>query len=1267
MPCRIKIKDDCGTLKEMREEVLAMRKIMRSILAACAVLAMFFAPAAEAENHLLINGKELGDIQDIMTEMTGTRNFRKHSLVKTLWYRTSSKSDSGSYLPFYYYDIDIETQKDHERGGGGGYYIYNSPPADSEWTSGMHPAISTKPADGKNYRIVLPDFSHHGHDRWYHTYTMYGTVNASPYSVTPHASNIKRLPTGVPAGNVYPTDSTAGLFVGGESEESFVVARMTARSNKHLGDKDATYDCYLEFLDGKKLNGTGDPTALSYNTGSCTGTYPVIRVVAGDFDHDGKASEVAYIRSDGSNCYFFEILKVTRSGNYFSVSSRFRQQIGHRDTNGRNIEGCDIVAGDFDGDGYREIAVVYNDLKGSDGHAVVQIFYPKGGSFSSESSSVRNNDHRLGGTNISVYDKYYGLVASAGDLDGDGRDEIVYAAQKYGDNNLFLQGRLLVSVWGTDSIHQFYPSEKNAKLTDIYSEGFPCMYRTVSLAVAPVSGNTDGSGGSCADLFVSTAASYRNDGSNPNDIIGDSLYLLKSGFYSSGTFKEFSKPSKIASGKYGWAMGLVTADFAGESLILDEPTHIVMEDKKTYAAIMQTPPYHVDYIQAPWDSAPGLTNFSYKSAETVYSKSSEDSAALDTKFEVQQFSEKGINAGLSGEKSIKKLLGFTIGGNANVGWKKTTSAVQTKANDKKASVAMSMETKSSTYDNLLLYKADFHIWRYPVIGQAPPELFGKPSGGTISGKEDGTQYLTYTMSDKPTGVVGTGFSSNFDDYSPIHEEGNLFSYPTKVENTPGYADKQVDYSFASDSDFVSPITRELTLFNNVTGSKSYKTTVKNEYSGSLSLNLGAKVLNAPLSANASFGSEIGDSSTYTKSYQKTEKFQVKLPSPNMKGFLSTYVDYLLKMGAYSDAAGVINMAFAVDLSSAANAWLWRLSNGSVYSVMPDPSLVLPGRYGTAKDSSDLLYFTANIDRYSATQIRGIRFYDEAMQEYSSSALTQGRKYKISFPVYNASFVDAGTVTVEAGYTDAKGTSAAIGRYNVALGGWEKDTENNKAKVEFEWTVPANMATGYYDFYFQIDPDNQIKHEVHKNWNTTVGDPDYDPGGNNRGCYPFAVLSEVPSASLTQVSATAAGNGSLMLDDRSGRFTMTIDGMSFADFRRSISDRTDDFRAFGTVTYNGNEPLRNVYVHVVDHYGTNKQRLVADRYIPALFPGASKNFSFMVSPSNLRNANLQVSLTAITEQRHYGSGGGCDAGFGMAGILGVLALAWGLTAIRKTQL
>jgi hypothetical protein len=208
-----------------------------------------------------------------------------------------------------------------------------------------------------------------------------------------------------------------------------------------------------------------------------------------------------------------------------------------------------------------------------------------------------------------------------------------------------------------------------------------------------------------------------------------------------------------------------------------------------------------------------------------------------------------------------------------------------------------------------------------------------------------------------------------------------------------------------------------------------------------------------------------------------------------------------------------------------------------------------------------------------------------------------------------------------------------------------------------------MAEGRYDLYFHIDPHNAID-EIHEDWNTTTYDPNYDPGGNNTGRYPFAVTE--PSSNVLSVASAESDSGAA----QDGSFSVVIDGMSPADFRDSLSGRTEDFRAYGTVTFLGDEPLKNVYVEIVgDHPDeAGVQRLVANRYIPAIFPLEQTHFSFIASPSQMREADLRLTLSAHnavfpTEidreeqdlpKQSGDSDVGCDSGFGAAGIIVLLA-------------
>jgi hypothetical protein len=234
-----------------------------------------------------------------------------------------------------------------------------------------------------------------------------------------------------------------------------------------------------------------------------------------------------------------------------------------------------------------------------------------------------------------------------------------------------------------------------------------------------------------------------------------------------------------------------------------------------------------------------------------------------------------------------------------------------------------------------------------------------------------------------------------------------------------------------------------------------------------------------------------------------------------------------------------------------------------------------------------------------------------------------------------------------------------------IGGWTKDKENNKAKVKFEWTV--DKSEGSYDLYFVLDPQNAID-ELHENWDYTK-----DPGGNNVGRYPIAILNEEPAV----YTAGAISTASVTESDFKLLFRPVAVGdlrewLTFDEFRESVTGAPEDFRAYAKLIYSGSETLTNLYLDVfrLDPDGTENR--IATRIIPALFPNTEMETSFMVSPEKVKNGTFSASLAGHGVNLRWvkGSGGGdepekpesssssnsgCDAGFGGLALLGLAAL------------
>ena len=386
---------------------------------------------------------------------------------------------------------------------------------------------------------------------------------------------------------------------------------------------------------------------------------------------------------------------------------------------------------------------------------------------------------------------------------------------------------------------------------------------------------------------------------------------------------------------------------------------------------------------------------------------------------------------------------------------------------------------------------------------------------------------------------------------------------------------------------------------------------------------------------------------------------------------------------YSDAAGVMKVAFAVDLKSEGEAALvWR-STG-MYSTKPDISLVLPAKFSMTSYTelnSTIYKWSANKDRVSATQIRGIRFIDENGDYVPSSlekrrkALDQGKKYTVQVPVYNASF-KAPDEPVKAEMrlrAENNGTDyGVLDTQTFTIGGWTQDTEDNKAMISFNCEIPEDITQGNYDLYFVIDPENLID-ELHEEWN-----PETDPAGNNVGRYPIAVLDDAPAVYTTaynaSLNAASVSENDLRILFEPVRNDDTRTELTFDEFRKEAVSQTENFRAYARIVYSGNEILTNQYMNVTRTVSDGVRERITFRTIPAIFPNSERKVSFMVSPSILRNSTFNVGIVGDGTNLHWSSeagsdpepapepvngtgssSGGCDMGMNALVGLGLLAL------------
>ena len=212
-------------------------------------------------------------------------------------------------------------------------------------------------------------------------------------------------------------------------------------------------------------------------------------------------------------------------------------------------------------------------------------------------------------------------------------------------------------------------------------------------------------------------------------------------------------------------------------------------------------------------------------------------------------------------------------------------------------------------------------------------------------------------------------------------------------------------------------------------------------------------------------------------------------------------------------------------------------------------------------------FAGNTSDDKAYQMKGVRFYcveDSASPIASSNLLVKGLKFRIEIPVYNASFVEAGNVTVRLSYAASNKYNAkktTIANRTVTLKGWTNGV--NRATVEFDWTPATSVASGNYYLFAEIDPSNAIT-EVYESMKNSKG-AIVDFGGNNLGYFPFSLANAGDKSYEGRDPSKTGTKVSMAADEEDAYFPFRQPYMnivnSFADNSISISIKLNGMETF----------------------------------------------------------------------------------------------------------
>lgn len=1038
------------------------------------------------------------------------------------------------------------------------------------------------------------------------------------------------------------------------------------------------------------------------------------------------------------------------------------------------------VAGDFDGDGQTEFAVIWRDTTGS------ESFYRDASSGYYGSSSFRGYTGRIhvrtckwNGSDfqteedVRAFDSFtndyshftgmywfystitLGVKAAVGDFDGDGRDDIAVLRVMLQDTE----------EYPTDLPWRYYTNFVFGAFVDWYSfdEG----------SIKPIYHGHSNNDNSNSNGWVGVSTKdhvggnlHDNEANNENQIrtkrflkpltgeekpypIIDREFDIIAGKFSGriGTFKtcddlvikypqwtgdggnklrsHVALMTNIPGVSNGGAqvheimslsdrdhlLALAKDDFLEESVTLGEPVKTVDRSDLDYIAILQMMPYHVDNItndgtaltETPKNFTLFMDTYVNYSNETSTSETKSMSYSMtstaETIFALDSSLTESAAKTFQGVRGITStFLGDTPAGKAIEGigtfWDKlkdTTETTKTTSNTNESTAMVTMATQANYLDTLYLNTADRYFWRYPI--ENPPSWILERTlnnYGTFDKSKAKTKqsYITFSMSEPSIPTVAKGTTDSY--YQPYHEPGNLFSYPAALEQIEGYEGHTSLLSGGSSAAVRwsgGAVNQTITFINTSTNQESTKKTNK---AGAIT-----KFLSA---VDNIFGSSFAhvpydSTSSFTRSVSDKESISINIPV-SLGG-----ADFSVVFEPYLDVTGATVVGFAVD-SFNTNDALW--GQNSLYSKKADPSFLLPERFrctSLAESGNQYTAFAVNTNDPTAMLGRGIRYTAADYDMETNNLLVNGLKYKITIPVYNASFVTATEFKVRLSYSKILNYSAdktPIGEYTfTSLPGHGRG--NHRQFAEFEWT--PNVEQGIYYLYAEIDPENKLN-EVHENRHVSSRDRTFaDYGGNNMAYFKIGI-SNTDSVPFDR---TELENSHYARASSEGKFTpaalsaeefpfvewVKIDGMDFRDFiEQKVDGKTHAITGEIEVKYAGEQLMTDAmimgYALKAEASGKDVSELTdADMGLIfakehfALFPEEDHKLHFSINPNDLKNGVgfvLQVygqeyPLTDII----YGSagtgtetgsgvgspGGGCEAfGWSVSGIAALVLLMKG---------
>ncbi len=745
-------------------------------------------------------------------------------------------------------------------------------------------------------------------------------------------------------------------------------------------------------------------------------------IATGDLNGDGKDEIVLtglhMINNEGRGQLYTKIYELNNS-NLVSEGSKV---ISAWNTGSGNVTAVNFGAstGHFTGDNSNEIGLTQVTFYNNTYEDFNTYFLNVSNSF--QMSNVLANPI----TKQETFGRNGAFSIASGDLNGDGRDELVFADM----GNLYDCG---INSSGSGFINKLNNNFSSETYDDLVTYDY--------LSVGDI--NQDGKD----DIVISK-------GIWSNSKEGFELFGLtvKPGLTQDSTLFEMVQPQTVAEHSIPelFHYATVLGNFNGYSFRIGKPEHFVEKNVAQPVAILNAPPVHFDILNSKtYDlsncfSGSGCTTYSTytqqnstsKSVTTVIHNDYGEGAGIDLKGQFET-APAGVGASVDYELKIEGKLGADY---------------KTK-NDSSFTVTANQNVQNYGADFIYETVTTYDLWQYPIYEGTDPTPYNY-------------YMIVVPQKNSETAQWVSAKSFNTAGYVPTHENSNILSYPSNdsLNNNPEI--EQV-IPLQNSPDFA------------VTNTSSSSRTIQ---VSSLSQTSADSSWNAGFDMHASLAGVLVDAnydhshlSTQSETITSSVEFGVNLGELDSLGEAAAYH---VKPYLYHSKNGALVLDYAVDpdIASPGTPATWWTQE---YGQAPDPTFILPWLYDPQKGNSSVSYAkqhqTADIS-FSSTNPSPGDMITITARIRNFSLVGTGVPVPVRFYIGNP---DSGGVAMVSTNGDTVFTTAqAIGARNFA------DVRFNWHAPA---SVPANLLYGdYIRIYAVIDPNNKIS-EIHKNnnmgWNT----------------------------------------------------------------------------------------------------------------------------------------------------------------------------------------